>query len=380
MYKPRGTEPSGGGQLYIDFLTSLIPVNDWQRFFSGVVGARQSQVSNGPQWEFPIHSIGITGSRSTQFLRIYQRRPASICIPNQNINTRSANRIQAWSPTYGFPAPVNPRVRHALPTGLVVFLVRTYDGHVWAGWYQNTGRARTPCQNQAAADLITQLANANNQEGGAGMITFSRGNLLLDESNAPCPFTTTTATAPPSASLSTQRPSRRGRTSRRTGGTRRDTRHHQQRTEEEIIGNLFGEDVVDSTEQAEQTREVIVRVRRRNQNAVRDLKALYHRQCQISGDRFTFPKIDGTPYTEAHHLVPLGYGGADDPRNIIIVSPLIHRMLHYADVSGIDLSKIVEQPNGSATLDIKISGKNYTITWHAEHANRIRRWEKTPRK
>jgi len=67
----------------------------------------------------------------------------------------------------------------------------------------------------------------------------------------------------------------------------------------------------------------------------------------------------------------LGDGGADDPRNIIIVSPLIHKMLHYASVEGIDLAQIKQLPSGESVLKILINGEEMVITWHAEHAKRV---------
>ena len=96
MYKPTGTETGGGGQLYIDFRTSAISVRHWQTFFNQVRDIRQRQVRRGPEWDFPVHSIGTPDTSTVQRLRIYQRRDASICIPNQNLNTRSANRVRAW--------------------------------------------------------------------------------------------------------------------------------------------------------------------------------------------------------------------------------------------------------------------------------------------
>jgi len=83
----------------------------------------------------------------------------------------------------------------------------------------------------------------------------------------------------------------------------------------------------------------------------------------------TFLKADGTIYCEAHHLVPLGGEGADLPHNIIIVSPLVHKMLHYAKVSEIDLSAISED----GTLDIEINDARHTITWHPDHAASVQR-------
>lgn len=373
IYKPTGTEHGGGGQLYIDFLTSQIPVSDWQSFFSGVSGLTTTSVSNGPQWEFPIHSIGLPNNVNTRTLRIYQRRPASICIPNQNINTRSANRIDAWSAGYGFPAPANPRTRQALPHGLVVFLVKTYTGEIWAGWFQNTGPSRVPYQDPGAAAQIASLIGNTHSEGDVEMLTFPRNTLYLDETNAPCPFAT--QPQPQSSTPPPQVPARQQPAAHRRATPTPRTPQYPARTENEIVDSLFGEDETPTASQDPQTRTITVRIRQRNKDAVRDLKELYRHRCQISGDTYTFAKRDGTPYTEAHHLIPLGSGGADDPRNMIIVSPLIHKMLHYADVSGIDLSRITPQADGTAILQIQINGENHQITWHAEHANRIRRWE-----
>lgn len=367
IYKPTGTEQGGGGQLYIDFLTSRIPVRAWQQFFSGIQGLRQQRLRRGPEWQFPIHSVGAPATQDEQILRIYQRRPASICIPNQNINTRSANRVWAWDSANGFPAPRNPRNRNQLPAGLAVFLVRTFSNEIWAGWLRNRPNS-SPAQTNPAARMIGELIDSTHVEGDVGILTFPRGALDLDTSNAAQPFAAIRRTGSPPATP----PSSRSRSGTRRQ-PKRKARRHQQRTEDEIVSSLLSEDIPDTGEQTVVSRQVITRIKQRNQRAVRDLKALYGNRCQISGDRYTFPKRDGVPYTEAHHLIPLGCGGADDPRNIVIVSPLIHRMLHYADVSEIDLSRIVQQRDGSATLPLEINGQEYTITWHAEHANRIRR-------
>ena len=103
----------------------------------------------------------------------------------------------------------------------------------------------------------------------------------------------------------------------------------------------------------------------RNRKAVRDLKRLY-KTCQVTGDDFVFSKANGEPYLEVHHLVPLGEGGSDDPANLVVISAHIHRMLHYAVVEGIDLSKIADDK-----LDFTINGETFTITWRPEHAKVI---------
>ena len=141
--------------------------------------------------------------------------------------------------------------------------------------------------------------------------------------------------------------------------------------------SLFAEDEDCQDEPDATTRERTVRVQSRNQRAVRDLKELYRHRCQITGTEYLFRKPNGEYYTEAHHLVHLGSGGANDPRNIVILSPLVHRMLHYAEVSEIDLSTIELDTDGSAKLDIVINGQPYKIAWHPAHARRVQQHDET---
>ena len=133
------------------------------------------------------------------------------------------------------------------------------------------------------------------------------------------------------------------------------------KSEAEIISELFNDDVADAAIATK--KQAIIFIVERNQKIVAKLKKLSGGRCQVTGDKYAFKKTDGELYCEAHHLIALGTGGADSPYNIIIVSPLIHRMLHYADVSGLDLTKIVNNK-----LPIKINGESFTITWHSSHA------------
>lgn len=66
----------------------------------------------------------------------------------------------------------------------------------------------------------------------------------------------------------------------------------------------------------------------------RKVKALHHSKCQICGTSISLP--DGSEYSEAHHLIPLGapHRGPDTPSNIIIVCPNHHAML---DLGCVDL-------------------------------------------
>jgi predicted HNH restriction endonuclease len=46
--------------------------------------------------------------------------------------------------------------------------------------------------------------------------------------------------------------------------------------------------------------------------------------CQIC-EQPSFQGKDGYNFTESHHIIPRGKGGADDPRNILILCPNCHR-------------------------------------------------------
>jgi hypothetical protein len=78
-------------------------------------------------------------------------------------------------------------------------------------------------------------------------------------------------------------------------------------------------------------------------------------------------KKDGQGYTAVHHLIPLGQGGADSPSNMVVLSAQMHRMMHYADVSAIDLTKMKKTMDGGRTLEIKINGEDFTMRWNPAH-------------
>lgn len=135
IYKPPGTEETGGGQTYIDFPATRIPLEAWRRFFHIVLELMRG---SGPGWEFQLHSIGL---RAPQMSEINQRRPATFRIINQNINSAGANRVGAWLPSNGFPEPVDPTQREP-PDNLVIYIVKTTNDEYWAGWFQTS--ALTP--------------------------------------------------------------------------------------------------------------------------------------------------------------------------------------------------------------------------------------------
>ncbi|HXQ39373.1 MAG TPA: HNH endonuclease signature motif containing protein [Anaerolineales bacterium] len=358
IYKPPGTEKGGGGQKYIDFPKKAIHLSDWEEFFEGVTDLVVEKRAKGPSWTFPIKSIGVPLPQE-QRATIYQRRQQSVCIAAQHIYARNQNRVTAWHPDQGFPVPANPADRHQLPPGLVVYLVRTVDNEVWAGWTQNSaGNApiyKTPAAGALLDPMLSDLAPNH-----AGYLEFEADELQIDETDAIAPFT-----AEPLEEEEEDEEEQRERQQRRS--------YRRRRSEDEILNSLFAEDedVEDGNGDDMTTRQVVMRVRRRNTRAVQDLKELYKHRCQISGEKYAFQKQDGTFYSEAHHLTPLGSGGADDPRNIVVISPLIHRMLHYANVSEIDLTRITQRDDGWSTLEITINGTPHTIEWHPKHAERV---------
>lgn len=355
--KPIGTEPSGGGQAYIDFKTSVISIDQWHAFFEAVEGVTLETRGTRPRWTVPIGSIGFP-TRPEQSVTIYQRREASVCIAAQLIGTEHSNRVNAWLPENGFPYPDDPSDRQQLPDGLVVFLARTYDGEIWAGWFLNTSAQQIPSGNSLAYSILADLISPH-EPGDVGILQFEEGTLSLNELDQLTPFIGHSEARP-------IRPSTESR-QRRSRAAYRGRR----RTDDQIAESLFDDDEDPDAVRDSEQRSVVLRIRRRNERAVRDLKELYNFECQLTGTSLTFQKPDGTHYTEAHHLEPLGAGGADDPRNIIIVSPLIHRMLHYAEVSGVDLANVQQHPDGSATLQIEINQVPYLITWHPLHAERV---------
>jgi 5-methylcytosine-specific restriction protein A len=365
IYKAQGTEERGGGQSYIDVNTSGVSVVDWTNFFRGI---KPRAKKGGPAWNFPIGSLGIAGQ---QRLVIGQRRPASISIRSQKLpaSSRRGNRVRAWDPSLtSFPAPATPPRTATDPTipplirNLVIYLIRDSQGEFWAGWFERPD----PDFTWAVPPQLERMFRDHE-----GYIVLPAG-INFDERDGTWPFRLSTtaatstsvqvATTPGSSSAApTPAPRVPGVGTAPRSGSRRAPRV---RSEEELTQELFDSDLVGDEGAA---RESTRTVRARNTRAARLLKDLYG-ECQITGNKFVFPKTDRKPYLEVHHLIPLGEGGADAAHNLVVVSAHIHRMLHYADVSGIDLSQIQNNE-----LEIQINGEAYTIRWRPEHAQVVER-------
>ncbi len=347
--KPTGTESSGGGQAYIDFPSRSIGISDWHNFFDSTSNLKKTKATQGPCWIFPIYSIGVNiDGQTNQELKIYQRRDASVSITSQKIYSKQSNRVDAWNPDNNFPKPFDNTDRNQCPEGLIVYLVSTFEGQVWAGWYLNDGSSPLPVDNKKDYELMSgMLSNTVTKEGHSGMISFQQGELNLDISNIETPFLLQASASAPEKSIIKNDKSASV-------------------VDEEYIEQLFDDDTHITTPEVI---EATVKVRKRNTKIVKLLKDLYEHKCQVTGDEFTFKKKDGVGYTEAHHLIPLGDGGFDKPENLVILNPLVHKWFHYADIGNIDLSKMKHLEDGSATLDITVNDKNYKIHWHAKHAS-----------
>ncbi len=317
-----GEEAGGGGQSYIDFPISDISVADWFEFLGKNTGTR----TNGPFWNFDIKSIA---TNNNQEITIYQRRPASVSIASQKIHSSRSNRVMSWHPDNGFPTEYDPNLNN-----LIIFIIKTISGEFWAGWFLQ----QEPPRGWFMTDTLRKLFRQD-----AGYLKFE-SEIFIDTSNANWPF-----------------------------NNNNETDIYAENTEKNKITDFANEDTSPRLEmllnEGNIPESVIktLKIRQRNTKIVKELKKLYNGKCQISGYDLTFKKTNGEWYSEVHHLLPLGEDGSDSLSNAIVVSPLVHRMLHYATVSEIDLNKIVDDE-----LEIFISGEKKIIKWHPDHANIIK--------
>lgn len=358
IYKPKGHYAKGGGQSYIDFSKS-VPLKQWREFFKGT----SPKIFTGrPAWDILINSLSLAQS---QKVKIGQRRGTSVSIRSQKLQStsKSGNRVYAWHPDYtGFPQPKHvlksshdPSIK-PLIANLAIYIIRDSTGAYWAGWFQ---RPKPSPQWSCDKRLLPMFSRDN------GYIALSPG-ISFDEDDIVWPFRGITkaaqALAADNATDFLKEISPQPHVVKGSGKTP---------TEEEILQSLLVDDVVADSPKAKET---IRKVWARNTKAVKRLKALYGK-CQITGTKYVFQKVDGAPYVEGHHLIHLGRGGSDASHNLVIISAHIHRMLHYAKVSKVDLSKIKKN-----RLKIRINDKPFTITWHPQHAKIVEAAAKTKTK
>jgi 5-methylcytosine-specific restriction enzyme A len=314
----------GGGQSYIDFPTKNVSLADW----SFLLGEATGMAKDRPFWEVNMNSLGLDASI---LLKIYNRRSASVCITAQKLDSSKSNRVPAWHPKYGFPRTDYD----ANNLNLVIYIVKTYDDDLWAGWFLKKDKPKNWFINAQLERLF--------EDDSAGFIKI-KGKLFIDTDNSEWAFY--------------RNPN--------------DIKH-QKLDEKDIEEDALYEDISEKLGVLMPTKpeeikfvERVLKIRKRNTQIVKQLKQLYGNKCQLTGEAFTFEKKNGDLYSEVHHLIPLGEAGSDNYANMVVISPLIHRMLHYATVSPIDLSQIKNNE-----LPITINGKGFTITWHREHSKII---------
>lgn len=82
----------------------------------------------------------------------------------------------------------------------------------------------------------------------------------------------------------------------------------------------------------------------RNPLLAESLKSIYDHRCQVCGMNF---KINyDEPFAETHHIQPLSENGLDVSKNIIVICPNHHRIIHKTDAK-FDRSKLLYRyPNG----------------------------------
>lgn len=62
--------------------------------------------------------------------------------------------------------------------------------------------------------------------------------------------------------------------------------------------------------------------------------------CEACDNPAPFKRADGSPYLEAHHIVPLAEGGPDTVENCAALCPNCHRAMHFAENKTEWMSKL----------------------------------------
>ena len=323
--KQGGEEAGGGGQSYIDIPINKVSLQDWTSF----IGQNTGNVAQGPFWKFDVNSLGLNVSIE---LKIYQRAKTRCAIASQKLpeHSQSGMRVPSWHPKNSFPKDYEPNVDN-----LVIYIIKTTDGDYWTGWFLKNEVPANWNINDELKELFLEEA--------AGLIKANT-KILFDTENKDWPFYFNAQTI-----------------------------INQIKTDNDVEEDLLNQDTSPKLADldanvAPEVKERILKIRKRNNKIVKELKKLYGGKCQITGEIMTFKKKNGELYSEVHHLIPLGESGSDSYANAIVLSPLIHRMLHYADVSEIDLKQIADNK-----LKITINGVDYEITWLSQHLETVQK-------
>jgi 5-methylcytosine-specific restriction protein A len=62
-------------------------------------------------------------------------------------------------------------------------------------------------------------------------------------------------------------------------------------------------------------------------------------RCELCDVTAPFARLDGTPFLEVHHVIPLSEDGPDTPENAVALCPNCHRLCHH----GADRMKVTAE-------------------------------------
>ncbi len=367
---------NGGRQSYFDFNTSDVTPQQWDAFFAGTPAVKAT-ATGGPHWTFTVKNLGTGQTQSG--VKLGQRRATSYSIRSQKLPEHSTKgqRLYAWRPNNGFPAlPPNvtsaDQVPAALIAGVRIFLIRDDAGDFWAGWMRHQPPGLTdplllPIFQKSSA--MINIANAYEIDAQTPQWPFrqvAKANSAPPSSMAPTSTTKSAATSTPAPASPASSTSAGVPTSGSNDPTKLTS--DEESTAADVSEGLTWDDWDPADELEQEALGVsykMQQVRKRNRGAVAALKKLYG-ECQMTGNKYVFQSAKGAPYLEVHHLVPLGLGGADSPHNMVVLSAHAHRMLHHANVTGLDLSQIKDNQ-----LTFSINDEVVTITWHPKHTELV---------
>ena len=91
------------------------------------------------------------------------------------------------------------------------------------------------------------------------------------------------------------------------------------------------------------------------------LKSIYDHRCQVCGMNFRM-KYD-EPFSETHHIHPLVEGGLDLSKNIIVVCPNHHRIIHKTHPNFNRSKLLYKYPNGLEERLILTDHFKHTSFW-----------------
>ncbi len=102
----------------------------------------------------------------------------------------------------------------------------------------------------------------------------------------------------------------------------------------EILENEIEEaKIAEVSRSIPEKREYLIETYARNRGWVEEAKNVFGCYCMLAECNNTFPKEDGSPYIEVHHIIPLHKGGEDGIWNLSVICAHHHKMAHFSDLA-----------------------------------------------